>query len=347
MKRFVYSFLCGVISILSLIAGYNYITDTSGIYNTDFSVRRNEPDQHFVKIRYLLGYPNRYNAYCFGSSRVGNIDLQQIHDGNRYYNMTYSEGLPQEWLQDIKMMLEHDVTISEIMLGIDDFSFRIAPKTHETQSLRVPYHENNLRTYVSFLLHAPSRPDVVDEKGSIYDIYNSGRPLHSQADEFIEAHVDEHVNDSKFDLDENLLRKSKKRDSAYMAETIAAIQEIKEIADIKGIKLIVFVNPMNQKAYLQSNIDDFNEFKRQLADVTDYYDFSGLNEITMNNYNYYEASHYRPLVGDKMIEVMFREKNHRNEGFGAYVTKENVEQHIGVLKNDVDKYWEEKSRGQE
>ena len=80
-----------------------------------------------MKVRYLLENPTKYDAYCFGSSRVGNIDLTKIEDGHRYYNMTYSEGLPEEWLADVKIMLKHQVTIKRILVGCDDFSFRVDP----------------------------------------------------------------------------------------------------------------------------------------------------------------------------------------------------------------------------
>jgi len=38
------------------------------------------------------------------------------------------------------------------------------------------------------------------------------------------------------------------------------------------------------------------------------YDFSGKNSFTADYRNYYETSHYRPFVGDSILEMMYRQK---------------------------------------
>lgn len=45
----------------------------------------------------------------------------------------------------------------------------------------------------------------------------------------------------------------------------------------------MFVNPIHLLTYRATNLDEFDEFKRKLADITSYYDFSGVNDITTNN----------------------------------------------------------------
>ena len=42
-------------------------------------------------------------------------------------------------------------------------------------------------------------------------------------------------------------------------------------------------------------------FISELAKITDILNFAGKNEITINNLNYYEISHYREHVGDYII----------------------------------------------
>lgn len=328
MKKFVYQFWSIVLVVLLIIMGYNYMTDKSGLFNQDFSRPRPEPNQHFVKLRYILDNKNKYNAYCFGSSRVGNIDLTMIKNGKKYYNMTYSQGLPQEWAEDIKLMLRNHVSISQIILGIDDFSFRVDPREHEKQYLRIPYRESNWKTYLTFLLKRPSKPMIADETDSIFDIYNSGRPLHAQVDEKIESDVDTHMRSPRF----NEVSYYKK---TYIPETMLAIKEIKEMAVSNGIDLIVFINPIHQATYLANDINEFNSFKRELAGVTNYYDFSGLNQITTNNYNYYETSHYRPLVGDLIIRRIFETPSNSESPFGVYVTASTIENHIFNLEKEV------------
>jgi hypothetical protein len=60
-----------------------------------------------------------------------------------------------------------------------------------------------------------------------------------------------------------------------------------------------------------------------------YYDFSGLNSITTNNYYYYETSHFRPVVGDMMLNIMFQTPEIEVPGdFGFRVSSVNVDTHL-------------------
>ena len=322
MKKYVYRLLGIFILTMLITMGWNYVFDTSGLFNQDFSIKRVEPNQHFVKMRYILAEPKKYDAFCFGSSRVGNIDLLKIDNGLNYYNMTYSEGLPAEWLADLQTFIKNGVSVKQVMIGLDDFSLRVDPESHKNQWLRIPYTEHNLKTYFSYLLKKPEKPANTGNKGSVFDIYGSGRPLHPEPDEAIEADIEKHLSSDKF-----------KKPTSYkgnrIEQTISDLSAMKTLCDANNIKLIVFINPINAITYHDTNLTEFNEFKRQLAQVTDYYDFSGLNEITTNNYYYYETSHYRPLVGDMIVNRLF---NKGNENFGVYVTKENVDEHLRKLE---------------
>lgn len=322
MKKYVYRLVGILLVTLIITMGWNYIFDTSGLLNRDFSSKRLEPNQHFVKVRYILTEPKKYNAFCFGSSRVGNIDLTRIDNGLHYYNMTYSEGLPAEWLSDLQFFIKQGVEVKQVMIGLDDFSLRVNPESHKGQWLRIPYKEHNLTTYFAYLLKKPEKPSSIGDKGSIFDIYGTGRPLHPEADEAIEADIEKHLKDDKF-TKPTVYRGNR------IKETIAELEALKVLCAENNIELLVFINPINAVTYRDTNMQEFNAFKRQLAQITDYYDFSGLNEITTNNYYYYETSHYRPMVGDMIVNRLF---NKGNADFGAYVTKDNVEEHLQKLE---------------
>lgn len=313
------TFLC-----LALLAGYNYYRDEAGLFHRDYSAPRADLNEHFVKMRYLLENPDKYDAFCFGSSRIGNIDLRRIDDGHYYYNMTYATGLPREWADDIKMLLAHGVPIKKILLGCDDFSFRIDPVKHESQYMKIPYRESNWKTYMAFLFKSPTKPEKAAEKGNFFDIYDTGRPFHEQVDDRIDSNPEQHLEEMK-------TKKPTHFEWNYMPQAVQALKEIKETCEQNNIELVVFINPIHHTTYMDTNREEFNEFKRELAAITPYYDFSGLNEVTMNDMNYYETSHYRPLVGDMMIDRIFREPQDMDTDFGFYVTKKNVEVHIGRL----------------
>lgn len=329
-KRFSLLFLLLTLLPVYAIAGYNVWNDTSGLFNTDFSMPRPEPSQHFIKMRYLIGNPDKYDAYCFGSSRVGNIDLKKIPDGHRYYNMTYAEGVPAEWRDDLKLLLQHHVTIRKVLIGLDDFSFRLDPASHAKDLLFMPYRENNIKSYLAVLFRTPSKPyrwgdpdDPDMYHNSLYDIYDSGRPLHDAPDRHIEADPDAHRREIASRIAGiNYLPLREGNVFPYrIPQALEEIQEIKSFCDENGIELIVFISPVEHGEYIATTEERFDEFRNGLAEITDYYDFSGLNRITTDDYYYYELSHYRPIVGDKIIHRIFGLPKDSRTDFGTYVKK--------------------------
>ena len=63
-----------------------------------------EPNKNFVKTKYIIENPQKFNAFIFGSSRVGRLPpdlLPKDLDGTplRWYNMTYSEGIPESQIR--------------------------------------------------------------------------------------------------------------------------------------------------------------------------------------------------------------------------------------------------------
>ena len=167
--------------------------------------------------------------------------------------------------------------------------FLVDPASHNTDLLRIPYRENNFSTYMAYLFRNPKAPQIGYNPyyASIYDIYDSGRTLHEAPDQRIEADLDAHRKKvAEIQVSPN--------DLSRRYQALAEIQEIKNLCESNGIKLIVFISPHEHKLYQAMDLDRFREIQYRLAQITPYYDFSGLNRITTDDYYYYEVSHYRP-----------------------------------------------------
>jgi beta-glucosidase/6-phospho-beta-glucosidase/beta-galactosidase len=120
-----------------------------------------------------------------------------------------------------------------------------------------------------------------------------------------------------------------------------AINEIQQIIDLcskNGIKLIIFTNPMHIITYEYDAKRDYFDFLERLAAITEFYNFSSINDITTNNENYFDTSHYKLSVGDMIIDAIFNknvDKELRSQGFGYYVTKDNRDGFINMLKEQI------------
>ena len=81
----------------------------------------------------IIGGWTHQPAYSSGRLYAGKIP------GGDYYNMNYSEGLPGEHLDDIKVLLEKKIPIRNIVIGLDNFSYIMRPDDHRGQIMRHPY----------------------------------------------------------------------------------------------------------------------------------------------------------------------------------------------------------------
>lgn len=330
-----------IISFLAL-APTTYINihyDPYGIYRTDFTQQKIEPNQRFIKMRYLLNNKDKYDSFLFGSSRVGNIPSETI-PGGKYYNMTISQGIPSEHLYNLKLLIDKGVKVKSVMLGLEDFSYKLESRSENGELITTPYSASpieNLKYYIKYTFKMPDR-DILkpyinptkEEFPVFYDIYNTGRPIHTEIDEYINTHKEEHIKDKKF-------KNPSVHKTNYMEETLKDIQEFVDVCNQNSIKCTVFINPTYKATYLANNPSEFIKFKKKLVQITDFYDFSGINSITVDPFNYYETSHFRVFIGEKMLAKMFNDYNNTSvpEDFGVFVTRENIDQHLKFLKEQL------------
>lgn len=81
------------------------------------------------------------------------------------------------------------------------------------------------------------------------------------------------------------------------------LDEIMEVLRRHGTSIRVLISPdYNQK---KLHPDDLKVLQ-SIFGKENVYDFSGINEFTKDYHNYYEAGHYRPLLGNKLLEIIYK-----------------------------------------
>lgn len=336
-------------SIVTL-SSYNYLTDPYGIF-TDAFLKLGyepgyEPNQHYAKMRYVINKKHSWDSYLFGSSRVGKIDPDLIPGGS-YYNMSYSEGVPGEHLSDIRILLKNGIPVKNVMIGLDNTSYTFRPADHTGQILRHPYDETLLkRIYflIKYLCFAPRISIeryvrfIRNEHVIVFDIEGNGMQRLEKVDKNIESNIEMHVRSDRF-LKANIIPFDVASEAKYRASIDDTLKDIEDIIDLSKryqFNLYFFVNPTHKIYYLYSNPNHFVLFKEKLAQITNYWDFSGINTITTNNYYYYETSHYRIMVGNLMVCKMTNCDNiNVPEDFGVYITQGNINDHITKQRDDL------------
>ena len=320
MKKFIIKIIIYVLIFGLLGVVYPIVIDPYNVFHAE-NIRDNgvEPNKNFIKMSYVMNNPDKFDAFIFGSSRVGALHGERLDD-YKCYNMTYSMGTPHEHLDNIKSLVDANIIPKCIIIGVDSYSYSINWMEHDTDPLRCPYEvwKNERCNFYSLYCN----PLMVSK--SLKQIRNSVK-----RDEFTERFYKYGWEFDYTDVyPEQMGKEPVIGKYSYVEDTLNDIRGIKELCDQHNIKLVVFTNPVYEVTF-QASVDmEYESFLKGLVEITDFYNFSGINSVTSSNKYYCDDSHYNAYVGDMILDVISGKSTISDEliqqNFGVLVTKENA-----------------------
>jgi len=327
-KKWLYGVIVGTFIILLLHFVFLYKVDTYSIINVNKGKTYTIPNQRFLIAEYLLSSkPKGYDTFIFGSSRVGYINPLKI-ENKKAYNMTYGEGIPHEHLLFLKLLLKNNITIKEILVGLDDFSPQISFSEHDNSfGSKLHYKAlgiSKFQFYSFYFLRTIRSADIKHFKKKYLGyqadfslnehIYNTifNQEVTYQNSKYVNNNTTEHNNNPAFTVP--TINKGNN-----LKGSLQDIQDIIELCKKNNIKYTFFINPIHKTTYNALDIHFFNNFKKELSYITDYYDFSLPSIINNNNQYWNETSHYSLLVGDMILNRIY-DNNKTIENFGKYIS---------------------------
>jgi hypothetical protein len=337
------------ILFLLIVVCINFYIDTYGVRLNLFAVNKKvdrietlvEVNQHIYKPEYIFRYPDRFDSFIFGSSRTTVIDPAKICDRN-FYNMSYSQGLPSEHLAILNTFVRKGIKIKTVIIGLDEFCFTIPPGEHEKQLLRIMHPSVTGRslcdTFFTFFFRMPKLFEI---SNGMKLLFNNGERKNFLVNEkglqlsWIETEKGIALSGKSLLTNDTIQSSPVIFEPKLVDEVFTQIEELILLSKKNNFSLIFFFNPINKNLYIKY-ADSLIPIKLRLASLTDFYDFSGLNPITVNNLDYYDDGHYRYFVGDMIVKKIFPCDDLNNlRDFGVLVTKKNVNKHIQNQKLEI------------
>jgi hypothetical protein len=301
-------------------------------------------NQNYVKMRYILDNPDKFDALILGSSKVGALDVERI-EGLRCYNMTRAWGTPKEYFDNLRVLIDNNIIPKTIFLGIDTASGWLDPAINEKQLAAKPYPTGAApkdSRYAKFLagyanpvvysslietLKMLLRPKTKDTETYRRQFYENGgksraeKPKNYRWDNLpfqLQTRFVQHPIENRID------------------EGLNDIQNIVALCQQYDIRLIVFTSPLHEAEYRLFVEHGYPDFLLKLADITDYYNFAGINDIAVNNANFDDVFHHNIETGDLVLDTIVNgstDPRLLSQGFGVLVTKENVD--AVLIKNET------------
>ena len=331
-RRFLVKFAIFSVIVLGFFITFNVTLDPYNIFHSEYP-RNNgiEANKNFIKMRYILNHRDQFDSLLFGSSRAGFTDVESLPDGN-YYNMCSSEALPAEHVRLLKILIKHGFIPKNVTVMLDDISCFVDPEgMHKTMLFRIPYPDDTISEWFDFYV---KYCDIQ----TTWEAYQEVKGYVPDDDDYtarFRRSGSERLNIPSSFHDEN--------EVGYWADyyelrtdaVMADIRELKRVCEENNINLRIMTNPLYYKTYRRDIENGYLEFLYALAGEVDYWNFSSFSDITTDEHNYYETSHFIPAVSNMMMDVVYRDEIDENlwrQGFGVKVTGENRDEFIYFLK---------------
>ncbi len=325
--RWVLSFTLINFTLLGLV---NYVVDPFRVFGSNFLPYQVQMNERFVKIEYIKKNHQKFNAYLFGSSRIGTTDpkiIEKYVPNSKFYNFTVSSANLYDYEHHLKYFIKEKYPIHTLYLQIDlddmsiyghresDYLSKLHPEvTNEFTTLYYMkylfgFFPMNTRVKIMDNINTKKTKQRDTEKGT-WSLPSKEKALLKNCKEYVN-----HV--SSF---HNKNRRIRKYTTAK--SSMKSLKKIVDLCHKNNIKLYVFTSPHNQNKMDTFMIEDYNKYLRNISEITSFYDFTGYNSVTKDNCNYYEMSHYRPQVGKLIAGRIFNDKSiNIPSDFGKYIEK--------------------------
>jgi len=338
-KKWILTFVSVLIIFLTFLLSVNYIVDPFGVFGDKFfkwDTYNIVNNQRIGKIDYLDKYHNKFDSYIIGGSKSGAMipgKLEKYFEGSKFYSMLmyggdfYDYELIAKYLIDnyeVKNLVLH-MSVFEIKRygrgeGIQNqphakVTGESLPKFYfKFLTLNLDYSREKVEAW---LKEDKTLCSVIRSEDGVFEKTKIDKRLRENPEEFVAQEPSFH-------------KKHYNIGNIGLYKNVEALKEIKEYCEKHNVNFFAIAAPTH---YLEMDAFDrekFTEYWREISRITDFWDFSGYNSISMDSRNFYDVSHYSNYVGELMMARMFDDGSiDVPEDFGIYVTKDNVEAVLG------------------
>jgi len=342
MKKLVVKFLIFALILGAVFIPVNVILDPYNIFHWD-SPNDNgvEPNKNFIKTKYVINNPDKFDSFLFGSSRAGFMDIDLLNEitGDSWYDMASSEAVVAEHTKSLKILLNNGIKVKNVFIMVDDISCFVDPAMHENMLYRVPYPTGGLISKMEFYV---KYCDLLTTFQSLSVMKEHVSEDPNYVERYRETGTERLDKETYFDPTLPQFQTGYWADyySYRVDEAIDDMKKLKELCDSNGINLIVVTNPLYYLTYERDVENGYLDYIEGLSQVVEFYNFSSLSDITCEYTNYYETSHFTPDIGRMMIKTVFDSmdnKELKSQGFGYYVTSDNINELLNILYTQLKK----------
>ncbi len=336
---------------------FNLVIDPYGYFQVVDIARLNSNKSEVLSeysTKYYFVSRAKPDVLMLGTSRMLTHDPHDVqkYTGGRAYNLALSGSNMYEQYEYLKYMTDND-PIRYVVMGLDFFSFNPDNK-NKPGFVRKRFDGFYYRDYVDGLIGIETlKASVLTLKNSMLDSctsmnYKEGYTTWCSREKAVtdagEGVILRAMKSSlkTFSTDKAAYNSEKFRKPDSIADNLAYFKKIVELCYSKGIMLKVYISPIYEAQFDLIHAmglgDSYGGWKREIARLVDFYDFTGRNSVTVNKDLWWDSSHIRKEGGKIIFARLFEDKKTElPPDFGVHVSSENIEEHIRSLALQVEK----------
>jgi hypothetical protein len=302
-------------SLVALALLANVMIDPYDVFGLRLLPKYGELQERLHKVEFLKTHPD-FDTFLLGSSRVGTIaveDVEAVQANSKVYNLSLANSNLWDQLEHFRWLLRTQPKLKTVFVQVD-YPETFGPE-HAGYELLTRLHpdlsgESWLSFYKSYLValsYNAIKRKLANNFGSVSQVdYSIGkgywdRPAREQA---------LRKNCAAYAAGEYTFHEQQKRPPSSSRErdvidaSIGALRTLQQLAAEHQVAVHLYVTPHHAKWLDRINVDDYLYFLDKLAEVGSFWNFGFYSDLTSNNCNYHESSHFRRQLGAFLFKSM-------------------------------------------
>lgn len=326
---------------------FNILTDPFGVFGDpllDWYSYNTTNNPRVAKIAWLQEHHEDYNAYVIGSSTAASYDPAELKEylGLDFYNLFVYGSRAADYRDMVAFVLENYETEMIILnLGLHeadtspqrsrDINYRMHALT--TGEPLLPFYLRYAFCSPEYGLYKLQALGKDTELPQVFDVFLPDTGCYDKRVRDVER-----IGDPEAYLVAHHAQFATGTDGAalrYIDDCICAIADIRDMCAERDVELLVIASPLYAGLWEEYSQQSILDYMTALSQTVDYWDFS-VSSLSLDERYFYDSIHFRNAVGSMILaEIFGNDAVWRPEDFGAKVTAENREDHLGTLFSDL------------
>lgn len=324
-----------------IIVAFNFVVDPFGTFGDHF-LKMYDYDFYkngrIAKITYLDKKFKDFDSYLVGGSKTGIFKpemVEKYYPGTKFYNLNTIGGRLFDYEKIIQYIVKNYkvknivLQISQLEASKPDTSDGVTGMLHGklVSDFTIPFYSKVLFQNPNYSIDKVSSILTQDK-----EILRRRRFYNVKTGAYNYEEVEQIIKDDPvtfFSNKKNFPGKEPRITKLAFDYNLEIIKRIVDYCRIHKVSLLLITAPTFKNEMVSYPKDEWINFMIRLANITEYWNFSGFNSISNEQRNFYNNDHYRLNIAEMMLARIFNDHTVSiPNDFGSHITVANASNEI-------------------